>query len=171
MTIRGEPAFGRAYKSRHNLVFGGSKDPNHDAVMRIGSEAPKRRTHSLLRRDKPWSPPGHRHLEPSLATRHEWTGWAKTVGCLLRPPVIVTIRRLAMPKLVCAASPGTPQLSDFYPHAAKNQPDNILGHKSELLGILNLLNCCTLPWPRPRRSGAQSITRALARYPGWCGQA
>jgi hypothetical protein len=24
--------------------------------MRIGSEAPKRRTHSLLRRDKPWSP-------------------------------------------------------------------------------------------------------------------
>jgi hypothetical protein len=23
MTIRGEPAFGRAYQSRHNLVFGG----------------------------------------------------------------------------------------------------------------------------------------------------
>jgi hypothetical protein len=45
MTIRGEPAF-RARLSRHNLVFGGSKDPNHDAVMRIGSEAPRRRTHS-----------------------------------------------------------------------------------------------------------------------------
>ena len=81
--------FSSADLSRHNLVFGGSKDPNHDAVMRIGSEAPKRRTHSLLRRDKPWSPSGHRHLEPSLATRHEWTDWAKTVGCLLRPPVIV----------------------------------------------------------------------------------
>ncbi len=27
MTIRGEPAFGRADQSRHNLVFGGSKDP------------------------------------------------------------------------------------------------------------------------------------------------
>ena len=48
MTIRGEPAFGRD-QSRHNLVSGGSKDPNHDAVMRIGSEAPKRRTHSPFR--------------------------------------------------------------------------------------------------------------------------
>ena len=43
MTIRGEPAFGHG-KSRHNLVSGRSKDPNHDAVMRIGSEAPKRRS-------------------------------------------------------------------------------------------------------------------------------
>jgi hypothetical protein len=48
MTIRGEPACGRD-QSRHNLVSGGSKDPNHDAVMRIGSEAPKRRTHSPFR--------------------------------------------------------------------------------------------------------------------------
>jgi hypothetical protein len=30
-----------------------------------------------------------RHLEPSSATRHKRTGWDKTVGCLLRPPVIV----------------------------------------------------------------------------------
>ena len=42
--------------------------------MRIGSEAPKRRAHSLLRRDKPWSPTGHHHLEPSSATRHKRTG-------------------------------------------------------------------------------------------------
>ena len=48
MTIRGEPAFGRD-QSRHNLVSGGSKDPNHDAAMRIGSEAPRRRTHSPFR--------------------------------------------------------------------------------------------------------------------------
>jgi hypothetical protein len=48
ITIRGEPACGRD-QSRHNLVSGGSKDPNHDAVMRIGSEAPKRRTHSPFR--------------------------------------------------------------------------------------------------------------------------
>ena len=48
MTIRGEPAFGRD-QSRHNLVSGGSKDPNHDAVIRIGSEAPRRRTHSPFR--------------------------------------------------------------------------------------------------------------------------
>jgi hypothetical protein len=48
ITIGGEPACGRD-QSRHNLVFDGSKDPNHDAVMRIGSEAPKRRTHSPFR--------------------------------------------------------------------------------------------------------------------------
>ena len=30
------------FESRHNLVSGRSKDLNHDAVMRIGSEAPKR---------------------------------------------------------------------------------------------------------------------------------
>ena len=38
-----------AVESRHKLVCGRSKDPNHDAVMRIGSEAPKRRTHSSNR--------------------------------------------------------------------------------------------------------------------------
>ena len=32
---------------------------------------------------------GTRHLESSSATRHKRTGWAKTVGCLLRPPVIM----------------------------------------------------------------------------------
>ena len=35
--------------SCHILVCGGCRDPNHDAVMRIGSEAPKRRTHSQQR--------------------------------------------------------------------------------------------------------------------------
>src|SRR5262245_22570968 len=38
-----------ADQSRHNLVFGGPEDPNHDAAMRIGREAPKRRTHSTSR--------------------------------------------------------------------------------------------------------------------------
>src|SRR5437762_1206460 len=38
-----------ADQSRHNLVSGGPEDPNHDAAMRIGSEAPKRRTHSFPR--------------------------------------------------------------------------------------------------------------------------
>src|SRR3979409_773403 len=39
--IRGELAIGRG-TSRHTLVFGGSHaDPNHDAVMRIGCEAPR----------------------------------------------------------------------------------------------------------------------------------
>jgi hypothetical protein len=44
----GSPLSG-AIQSRRNLVYGRSKDPNHDAVMRIGSEAPKRRTHSSIR--------------------------------------------------------------------------------------------------------------------------
>ena len=38
-----------ADQSRHNLVSGGPEDPNHDAAMRIGSEAPKRRAHSFPR--------------------------------------------------------------------------------------------------------------------------
>src|SRR5260370_32994157 len=60
MTIGGEPACGRV-QSRHNLVSGGSKDPNHDAVMRIGSEAPKRRTHSPFRHGSQGTTPGPRH--------------------------------------------------------------------------------------------------------------
>src|SRR3954471_22662144 len=37
----------RAPPSRRNLVFGRSaRDLDHDARMRIGSEAPRRRTHS-----------------------------------------------------------------------------------------------------------------------------
>src|SRR6516162_3619274 len=52
MTIKseGSPLSG-AVESRHNLVCGRSKDRNHDAVMRIGSEAPKRRTHSSNRHE------------------------------------------------------------------------------------------------------------------------
>ena len=46
----GSPLSG-AVQSRRNLVFGRSEDPNHDAVMRIGSEAPKRRTHSSIRHE------------------------------------------------------------------------------------------------------------------------
>ena len=70
MTIRGEPACGRD-QSRHNLVCGRSKDPNHDAVMRIGSEAPKRRTHSSNRHESQGtcrkSATSNRHRYPSQA--------------------------------------------------------------------------------------------------------
>ena len=62
MAIRGEPAGGRD-QSRHNLVSGRSEDPNHDAVMRIGSEAPKRRTHSSNRHESQGALPGFRHLD------------------------------------------------------------------------------------------------------------
>src|SRR3954469_21107512 len=48
-TIRGELAIGRG-SSRHTLVFGRSTwDRNHDAVKRIGGEAPGRRAHSQER--------------------------------------------------------------------------------------------------------------------------
>jgi hypothetical protein len=40
---------GASYRSRV-LVCGGSRDPNHDAVMSIKSKAPGRRAHSLRRR-------------------------------------------------------------------------------------------------------------------------
>ena len=33
-----------AQSSRHNLVFGGPRDPDHDALMRIGGGVPRRRT-------------------------------------------------------------------------------------------------------------------------------
>jgi hypothetical protein len=49
MTSQRGARFRARISPRHNLVFGGSKNPNHDAVMRIGSEAPKRRTHSPFR--------------------------------------------------------------------------------------------------------------------------
>jgi hypothetical protein len=95
-----------ADQSRHNLVFGGSKDPNHDAVMRIGGEAPRRRTHSLLRRDQPWSPSGHRHLEPSSATRHNRDGGPKLSGAFSKPLIALRAerRRLALRPLARAAT-------------------------------------------------------------------
>ena len=50
MMCRGEPAVGHEARSYRNLVFGGSQsarpDPNHDARMRIGGEAPRWWTHS-----------------------------------------------------------------------------------------------------------------------------
>jgi hypothetical protein len=70
MTIEGSPLPG-AVQSRHNLVSGRSEDPNHDAVMRIGSEAPKRRTHSSNRHESQGtcrkSATSNRHRCPSQA--------------------------------------------------------------------------------------------------------
>src|ERR1700682_4922792 len=88
MTIRGEPAFERGSVPRHNLVFGGSKDPNHDAVMRIGSEAPKRRTHSSIRHESQGTSRDsatsnrYRRRATSVRTRPKLSGY------LQRPPVI-----------------------------------------------------------------------------------
>ena len=48
--------------------------------MRIGSEAPKRRTHSSNRHESQGALPGFRHLEPSSAFHHKRTDKAETVG-------------------------------------------------------------------------------------------
>jgi hypothetical protein len=82
----GSPLSG-ADQSRHNLVSGGSKDPNHDAAMRIGSEAPKRRTHSFPRHNSHGT---NRDPPPRtvIGDHHKRTDWAETVGCLQQPPFI-----------------------------------------------------------------------------------
>ena len=53
-----------------NLVFGEFCDPNHDACMRIGGEAPRRRTHSSHRHEShglPGTPPPRTVIsDPSL---------------------------------------------------------------------------------------------------------
>ena len=50
-----------AKSPRHNLVFGGSCDPDHDALMRIGGEVPRRRT-ILSLGAKAMARCGHRRL-------------------------------------------------------------------------------------------------------------
>ena len=82
----GSPLSG-ADQSRHNLVSGGPEDPNHDAAMRIGSEAPKRRTHSFPRHNSHGT---NRDPPPRtvIGDRHKRTDWAETVGSSQQPPFI-----------------------------------------------------------------------------------
>ena len=84
----GSPLSG-AVQSRHNLVSGRSMDPNHDAVMRIGSEAPKRRTHSISRHESQGadrdSATSNRHRSPVTSI---WTR-PKLSGCRQYLPFIV----------------------------------------------------------------------------------
>ena len=47
--VEGSSPLAARRASHHNLVFGGPRDPNHDAVLRIGRETPKWRAHSSLR--------------------------------------------------------------------------------------------------------------------------
>jgi hypothetical protein len=57
--------------------------------MRIGSEAPKRRTHSSSRHEKPRDLSEIRHLEPSSVPITSVRTGPKLSGCLQRPPFIV----------------------------------------------------------------------------------
>ena len=91
MTIRGEPAFGRD-QSRHNLVFGGCKNPT---MMQQCASAAKLRSGGpiLFLGITAMAQTGTRHLEPSSATRHKRTDWAETVGCLQQTSVYCVGRR------------------------------------------------------------------------------
>src|SRR3984893_15277554 len=80
-----------ADQSRHNLVSGGPEDPNHAAAIRIGSEAPKRRTHSFPRHNSHGTnrdpPPRIVIGDPSQADglgRNCWVPPAPSVYCVGR---------------------------------------------------------------------------------------
>ena len=47
LTIRGEPAVGREHRAATLYAVGSARDPDHEAAMRFGGEAPRRRAHSV----------------------------------------------------------------------------------------------------------------------------
>jgi hypothetical protein len=61
----------RARIARHELVFGRPRGRYHDAVMRIGGEAPRRRAHSKPRREGHSPTSGCRCLGPSSAAERQ----------------------------------------------------------------------------------------------------
>jgi hypothetical protein len=71
--IEGSPRVVHEY-SCHILVFGGLQRPDHDAVMRIGCEAPRRRTHSAQRHQSRGF-----HRDPATSNRHRRP--VASVGC------------------------------------------------------------------------------------------
>jgi hypothetical protein len=88
MTIRGGTRCGHGYQSRHNLVFGGSKDPNHDAVMRIGGEAPRRADPFLFLGTKATGLAGTPPPRTVIGDPSQRADWDETVHCLQQPPFI-----------------------------------------------------------------------------------
>jgi len=68
MTLSRGARFCVRISARHKLVSGRLiQSLNHDAAMRIGGEAPRRRTHSFSRHESQGGRSGPRHLEPSSA--------------------------------------------------------------------------------------------------------
>jgi len=66
----GELAIVRADRAPRTCIRPIREDRNHDAVMRIGGEAPRRRAHSKPRCKDHSPTSGCRHLGPSAAARH-----------------------------------------------------------------------------------------------------
>jgi hypothetical protein len=67
---RGELAIVRADRAPRTCIRQTREGRNHDAVMRIGGEAPRRRAHSKPRYKDHSPTSGCRHLGPSAAARH-----------------------------------------------------------------------------------------------------
>ena len=86
----------RARVARHELVFGRPKGRYHDAVMRIGGEAPRRRAHSKPRREGHSPISGCRCLGPSSAAERQCDArLQQTQWRLRRRAKLQTRRRLA----------------------------------------------------------------------------
>ena len=90
MAIRGELAFGRGSIAPQPCIRW-VQEPDHDAAMRIGSEAPKRRTHSFPRHNSHGTnrdpPPRIVIGDPSQADelgRNCWVPSATSVYCVGR---------------------------------------------------------------------------------------
>jgi hypothetical protein len=66
----GELAIVRADRAPRTCIRPTREDRNHDAVMRIGGEAPRRRAHSKPRYKDHSPTSGCRHLGSSAAARH-----------------------------------------------------------------------------------------------------
>jgi len=75
----GSPPSG-ASVAPHTCIRSVAEDRNHDAVMRIGGEAPRRWAHSKPRLEGHSPIPGCRHLGPSSAA--QLTGTADSPRCL-----------------------------------------------------------------------------------------
>ena len=76
----------RARFARHELVFGRPKGRYHDAVMRIGGEAPRRRAHSKPRREGHSPIAGCRCLGPSSAAERQCDARLQQLNGAPTPP-------------------------------------------------------------------------------------
>ena len=90
MTIRGEPAFGRGSIAPRPCIRW-VQDPNHDALMRIGGEAPRRRTHSFFRR-KPRGAIGTPPPRTVIGNRSQLNGPGRNCRCL-QATTSISLRR------------------------------------------------------------------------------
>jgi hypothetical protein len=127
----------RARVARRELVFGRPKGRYHDAVMRIGGEAPRRRAHSKPRREGHSPTSGCRCLGPSSAAerqcdaRLQQLNGAYAAGRSRRPAGIspvVTNRHSMMRSLRASATimvlrvPPRPSDARFQYHAVSGLP-------------------------------------------------